>query len=356
MFKAKILEVTMKNKIISIFVILITVLSLLTSCSYQSSSNKYFDTFSSVSGYENNKFAFDAMSSKIFAMLEEYHRLFDIYNEYEGINNLCTVNKLFDGEHREVKVDRKIIDMLLFSKEMYNLTEGRVNIAMGSVLSIWHDYRTEGLRIGGVAKLPPMDKLTEASEHTDINDLIIDEENSTVYLRDPKMTLDVGAIAKGYAVEMIAKTLEAEGVTGYAINVGGNVRVIGPKDDGKPWNTAVENPDVNNYEKPYIAYLEITNEAVVTSGSYQRYYIVDGVKYHHIIDKNTLMPSKGLLSVTVICKSSAMADALSTALFCMTVEEGQSLVNSLENVEALWVDEDGELYYSDNFDNYKSNR
>lgn len=348
----------MKNKIVSTFVVLVTLLSLLTSCgkiSYQSSSGEYFDTHSLIVGYEDNKFAFDAMSNRIFGMLEEYHRLFDIYNEYEGINNLCTVNKLFDGEHKEIRVDRKIIDMLLFSKEMYTLTEGRVNIAMGSVLSIWHDYRTEGLKIGGIAKIPPMDRLTEAAEHTDINDLVIDEENSTVYLRDPKMTLDVGAIAKGYAVEMIAKTIEAEGITGYALNVGGNLRVIGPKVGDEPWNTAVENPDVNDYENPYICYLKITNEAVVTSGSYQRYYIVDGIQYHHIIDKNTLMPSKGLLSVTVICKSSALADALSTALFCMTVEEGQDLVNSLDSVEALWVDEGGKLYYSDNFDNYKSN-
>ena len=337
---------------------MVTVLSLLTSCektSYESRSGEYFNTDSSVVGYEDNKLSFDTMSKKIFDMLEEYHRLFDIYNEYEGINNLCTVNKLFDGEHREIKVDRKIIDMLLFSKEMHTMTEGRVNIAMGSVLSIWHDYRTEGLKPGNVAKVPPMDKLTEAAKHTDINDLIIDVENSTVYLRDPKMTLDVGAIAKGYAVEMIAQTLEAEGVTGYALNIGGNVRVVGPKPGGNPWNTAVENPDVNDYANPYIAFLKITGEAVVTSGSYQRYYVVDGEKYHHIIDKNTLMPAKGLLSVTVISKNSAMADALSTALFCMTIEEGQGLVNSLEDVEALWVDEGGKLYYSDNFNNYKSN-
>lgn len=350
----------MKNKIISVFLLLVTVLSLLTSCergAYQISSNKYFDTFSTVSGYEDSRLAFDEISERIFSLLEEYHKLFDIYNEYEGINNLFTVNKLFDGAHREIKVDRRIIDMLLFSKEMYTLTEGRTNVAMGSVLSIWHDYRTAKKGDEKYGKIPPMDKLTEAAKHTYINDLIIDEDAGTVYLADPKMTLDVGAIAKGYAVEMIARELETEGVSGYALNIGGNVRVIGPKANGDPWNTAVENPDVYDYENPYIAYLEITGEAVVTSGSYQRNYMVDGVEYHHIIDKNTLMPAeKGLLSVTVICKSSALADALSTSLFCMTLKEGQSFINSLDGVEALWVDENGSIYYSDNFDNYKSNR
>lgn len=346
----------MKNKIISILILTVSLLSLLTSCQkrqFDRYSTGYFDTYSSLVGYDDSQKEFDAVSDRVFKLLEEYHRLFDIYHEYDGINNLCTVNKLFGGEHKETKVDQKIIDMLLFSKEMYTLTDGRTNIAMGSVLSIWHDYRTAEKDDEKYGQIPSMDELTEAAKHTDINDLIIDEEAGTVYLADPKMSLDVGAIAKGYAVEMIARELEGEGVSGYALNIGGNVRAIGPKGDGSPWITGVENP-VTDYERPYVAYLEITNESVVTSGSYQRKYIANGQEYHHIIDKNTLMPAdKGLVSVTVVCKSSAMADALSTALFCMTIEEGKSFVNSMDEVEALWVSDDSSIHYSENFGKYK---
>lgn len=343
----------MKNKIISLGLLTVILLSFLTGCAkkqqYKTYSFAYFDTVSTIVGYEKSGEKFEKRAGELFALLGEYHRLFDIYNEYEGINNICTINKLHDGEHKPVEVDRKIIDMLLYAKEMYALTDGRVNVAMGSVLSIWHDYRTAGIDEPWNAQLPPMEKLTEAAKHTDINDIVIDKEASTVYLADPMMTLDVGAIAKGYAVEMVARELEKSGITGYVLNIGGNIRAIGPKADGSAWKTGVENPANTN---EYIAYLGVKNESVVTSGSYQRYYIVGGKQYHHIIDKNTLMPAEGLLSVTVICESSAMGDALSTALFCMSLDEGMAFVNSLEDVEALWVTEDEVIHYSDNFEAY----
>jgi thiamine biosynthesis lipoprotein len=281
----------------------------------------------------------------------EYHRLFTIYHRFEGLENLCTVNELVDGEHRTVTVDRRIIDMLLYAKQMYAKTNGLVNIAMGSVLSIWHDYREEGMDEPWNAKLPPMDKLTEAAEHTDIDQLVIDEQNNTVTLTDPAMTLDVGAIAKGYAVEMVARSLEEQGMTGYVINVGGNVRTVGTKGDGDAWTAGIENP-TEDEDDPYLAYLSLAGESLVTSGSYQRYYVVDGKRYHHIIDPATLMPSEGFLSVSIVCQSSADGDALSTALFCMTQEQGRALIESLPDTEAMWVLQDGTRITSSGFYQY----
>ena len=315
---------------------------------YKSYSFDYFDTISTVIGYEAEGEEFGRVSSEALSLLGEYHRLFDIYHEYEGINNLCTVNKLVDGEHQVVKVDRKIIDMLLMAKEMHALTGGKMNIAMGSVLSIWHDYRNEGLDQPALAKLPPMDQLQKAAEHTNINDVIIDEENLTVYLADPEMSLDVGAFAKGYAVEMVANMLEDMGKSGYVLNVGGNIRTTGPKADGRKWKTGVESPTGEGY----IEYIGLETEAIVTSGSYQRYYVVDGKRYHHIIDSETLMPAEGLLSVSVICADSGMGDGLSTALFCMSVEDGMALINFIEGVEAMWVTADEVQHYSDGFKDY----
>lgn len=311
----------------------------------------FFDTQTTVTGYEATKEDFDKVCNEIKPLLDEYHKLYDIYTKYNNVNNLATINEVADGQHKVVEVDKKIIDMLKFSKEMYVKTNGKVNVAMGSVLSIWHRYREEGEAKPLKAELPPMEKLKEASKHTDINDVIIDEENSTVFLADPKMKLDVGAIAKGYAVEQVAKFLEEKGVTGYILNVGGNIRTIGAKGDGEPWLVGIENPGLD-IEEAHIAYLHLKGEALVTSGVYQRYYIVDGVEYHHIIDPETLMPGTKYQSVSILCKDSGLGDALSTAIFSMTFEEGYALIESIDGVEAMWVLPTGEKKFSSGFQQY----
>ena len=314
---------------------------------YTAYSFDVFDTVTTVIGYANSKTEFDRISETIFRELEEYHRLFTIYEKDDVFSNLHTINSLIDGEHPAVSVDARIIDMLLYAKEMYDLTEGKVNIAMGSILSIWHTYREEGLQSPEHAKLPSPQDLKDAAEHCRIEDVMIDEKNGIVQLADPCMTLDVGATAKGYAVEMIAGELEKSGVSGYIINVGGNVRTIGSKPDGQAWMVGIENPQ--NTEKDYIAHCKLAGNSLVTSGSYQRYYTVDGRQYHHIIDPDTQMPSDAFISVSVLSKSASDGDALSTALFCMTIEKGLELVESLEGIEALWILADGTQKMSSGF-------
>ncbi len=308
----------------------------------------YFDTVIAITGYESTEAEFDRISGEMLTMLGEYHQLYTIYHRFEGMENLCTVNELVDGEHRTVTVDRRIIDMLLYAREMYDMTDGIMNIAMGSVLSLWHDYRTVGKDNPEQASLPPMELLMEAAEHTDISKMLIDEEASTVTLTDPQMKLDVGAIAKGYATERVAKTFEEKGITGYILNVGGNVRTIGAKGDGTDWTVGIEDPNGEDY----LAYLELNGQSVVTSGSYQRFYYVDGKPYHHIIHPDTLMPATGYLSVSVVCKDSGMADALSTALFCLSAEDGRKLIESIPDAEAMWVTEDKEKTFSSGWSNY----
>ncbi len=350
----------MKTKIVSLLLaslILLAALSM-SACEkgqgelekYNAYSFDYFDTVTTISGYAENKESFDAVANEVLASLSEYHRLFTIYHRFDGLENLCTINELVDGQHRTVKVDRRVIDMLLYAKQMHELTDGHVNIAMGSVLSIWHDYRTIGMDDPVSAQLPPMDKLLSAAQHTDIESLVIDEQNCTVTITDPQMKLDVGAIAKGYAVEMVAQDLESRGITGYVLNVGGNVRTIGAKADGAPWTVGLENP--MDEGEDYLCYLGLSGQTLVTSGSYQRYYLVNGKRYHHIIHPETLMPAEGFVSVSVLTKHSGMADALSTALFCMTLEQGMALVASLADTEAQWVLPDGTLYHTEGWESY----
>ncbi len=348
----------MKSRPITLFLTICLLISCtaISSCSrpvekFSAHSFDYFDTVTTVTGYAESKEAFDEVANELLGELGEYHRLFTIYHRFEGMENLCTVNELVNGQHRTVTVDRRIVDLLLYAKEMYTLTAGRVNIAMGSVLSIWHDYRTEGMESPASAKLPPMDKLSAAAAHTDIGNLIIDASACTVTITDPAMTLDVGAIAKGYAVEMVAQSMEKKGIMGYVLNVGGNVRTVGGKPDGTGWTVGVENPLEDGED--YLAYLALSDRSLVTSGSYQRYYLVDGKRYHHIIDPDTLMPSEGYLSVSVLTPHSGNGDALSTALFCMTLEEGMALIASLADTEAQWVLPDGTCHHTDGWTSYE---
>jgi thiamine biosynthesis lipoprotein len=345
----------MLKKVFSTFIALVLLLQTLTlsSCAkvkkqYSEYSFDLFDTVTKITGYAESEDEFQEINAWIMSELWEYHRLFDIYKRYDGMENLCTINELTDSVHRTVNVDIRIIEMLTYAIEMYEKTGGKVNVAMGSVLSIWHDYRQSGEADPFSAQLPPMDKLLEAAKHTDINALVIDRENNTVTITDPEMKLDVGAIAKGYAVEMVARKLEEKGISGYVLNVGGNIRTIGAKGDGNPWKVGLENP-FDNEDEPYIAYLYLDGGSLVTSGSYLRYYIVNGKRYHHIIDPETLMPSEAYTSVAVLCESSAMGDALSTALFCMDLESGMALVESLDGVEAIWVLSNGDIKRTSGF-------
>lgn len=323
---------------------------LLAGCGVKPELKKYnatyltlFDTVTTVVGFAESEEAFTAQAQKIHDELLVYHQLFDVYNDYEGINNLKTVND--NAGIAPVEVDEKIILLLKGCKRYYEFTEGKVNVAMGSVLQLWHEARNDGINDPANAYLPDADALAEAIRHTDPNNIIIDEAASTVYLADPLMRLDVGAIAKGWAAEEVAEASPS----GLLLSVGGNVCATGPKDEsGTPWVIGVENPNGGDY----LHTIYVSSGSVVTSGDYQRAYAVDGKVYHHIIDPNTLFPSAYWRSVTVVCPHSALADALSTALFLLPLEEGKALLEkagSMGGAEAMWVDADGEIYYSDKF-------
>ena len=314
---------------------------------YSETSFAWFDTVTTLTGYGTDGECFAQVWQIVEEELDSFHKLYDIYHAYEGIANLYTVNERIDGAHREVLVDARIMDLLAFGVEMYEKTDGRVNVAMGSVLSLWHTYRSEGIENPEQATLPPMAELEEASRHTDIHAMILNEEKNSVYLSDPQMLLDVGAVAKGYAAEMVAKRLEAEGIVGYVLNLGGNVRTLGGHTDDTPFSIGVENPKKES-EEPYISIVDLYGESLVTSGSYQRYYTVEGKNYHHIIDPNTLMPAVGYRLVSIMCPSSAQADVLSTALFMLPLEEGERLLaEEFSDADALWVLEDGTVHTTD---------
>ncbi len=305
-----------------------------------------FDTVTTITGYDTSQEAFSEKMELLEERLLHYHQLYDIYHTYDGINNLKTINDAA-GE-TAVEVGEEIMDLLKLGRQMYVMTDGKLQIAYGSVLSLWHEYREEGIRKPRTAKLPPEEELARRAAHTNMDFLMLDEEKSTVYLADAKMSLDVGSIGKGYAVQKLAEYAREIGMEHALISVGGNVCAVGGKADGTPWNVGVENPDTDG-EKAYLATVGLSDDCVVTSGDYQRFYEVDNQRYCHIIDPDTNMPPDFFVSVTVQAKDSGIADGLSTALFNMRYEKGLAMVEKLQDVEAMWIGKDGEIRYSSGF-------
>lgn len=315
---------------------------------YKNYSDSFFDTFNTLvqfSAYTESEDEFRLYFDHVQSRLQELHRLYDIYTSYEGINNVKTIND--QAGIAPVKVEQEIIDMILFAKEWSDKSSGSTNIALGPVLKIWHRYREDGLFDPASATLPTMEVLREAARYTDLDLVIVDPDESTVFLPDRRMSLDVGAVAKGYAVELVANELRAMGLESAIISAGGNVSLIGRPLDGKRdlWGVGIQNPDqsIVGSSDNLLDVLYLSDAAVVSSGDYQRFYVVEDQVIHHIIDQVTLMPATYYRAVTVVAQDSGVADFLSTELFLQPLERSLKLAESLDGVEALWVMPDGSL-------------
>ena len=355
---------TRANRLVSMLLAGALCLSLLAACApkkkeltrYSTIFYDVFDTVTQVIAYCESEEVFKTQMDALHADLVTYNQLYDIYNDYPGVTNVKTIND--NAGKTPVEVDDRILSMLELADQMYATTNGKLNIAMGSVLNIWHNYReaAEATETDADNKLPGMDELEAAAQHCDINNVIIDEDAKTVYLADPDMRLDVGSVGKGYAVEMVCQAAQARGLTSALVSVGGNLRAIGKKPDGSQWTGGVENPwnasEVYTTDSLFGAAINMSDMALVTSGDYQRYFVVDGKRYHHLIDPDTLWPAAYFNSVTVLCPDSGMADCLTTGLFCMPLEEGQKLVESLDCVEAMWCTPDQQAVASSGWESH----
>lgn len=275
--------------------------------------------------------------------LKQYSDLYDIYNNYDGLNNLKTIND--NAGIQPVKVDQKIIDMLLLAKQFYDYSNGEFDITMGSVLKIWHNYREVGMSLnekGENAPVPTQTELNAVKDETGWDKVVINEEESTVYITDRNVSLDVGGIAKGYAAEQVAKDLSNQGIGGGYVNVGRNIRLLGAKIDGSAWRIGITNPSSETGDSLLALDVE-PSDSVVTSGDYERYYIGnDGNRYAHIIDPQTLFPATYYHSVTIITDDSGVADCLSTTLYTMSIEDGKNTIAAYEKatnkkVSAVWI-------------------
>lgn len=331
-------------------VIFISLFSCRKSNRFSESYLEYFDTVTVLTVSNVSQKEFDEIAYFVKNELKNYHMLFDIYNLYEATNNIKTIND--NAGVAPVCVSDELIEFLEYSIDLYDTTNGYFNIALGSVLKLWHECRENATKEPESARIPDKERLIYASLHTNIDDIIIDRASGTVFLKDKEMSIDVGAIAKGYTAQKIYDKLRALGYADFVLSIGGNVIASGNKNGTSAWQIGIEDPSDTSKT---ICSLSLSERSLVTSGSYQRYYTVGEVRYHHIINPYSLMPENNYLAVSVIHTDSGLADAMSTALFNMSYEIGGELVKNTAELEAMWILNDGTIKYSENFLNYVNN-
>lgn len=292
----------------------------------------YMDTYINVKIYASSRTAKNALN-EVENIYKEYHELTDRYNHYDGIINVYDIYNN-DLEDETLTIDSKLYDILEYA-DNWNKTYYKFNIEMGSIIDIWKKYRDSGEGI------PTIDELKNITT----TELVLLGDNKIL---NNHPNLDLGSIAKGYATEIAGDYLESVGIDEYLINAGGNVKA-GNAYEKEYYKIGIQSP-VQNSE--LLTIVNGTNISVVSSGGYERNYEYNGKTYHHIIDPDTLFPSEYMKGVTVITKDSALGDLLSTALFLMSVEDGQEFIKDYD-VEVIWYTNDNEIVRSENFSNYE---
>ena len=355
---------TMNKRKISLFLTLVLLVSVLASCKPKLRMKftfDYFDSFDTLvkaTGYFYTKDEADKFDKMLSEKLKHYDNLFDCHKEHEGVNNVYTINKMAGRE--KVKVDKALIDLISQSKTLGLKYDSRVNIAFGAIIELWEKSMNEAFNNEEFkAATPNIDELKERAKYASLNNIIIDKEENTVYIIDERTKLNLGSVAKGYAVELICNELKSEGFDSVVISAGGNVKTIGHPngETNKKWTIGVENPysasEMKDGDSGIYDILYTMDKSIVTSGDYQRYfYGLDNVKYNHIIDTRTLSSARNFRAVTVITKDSGIADFLSTLLFTMTYEEGVEALKDFPDTEALWINFDNTEFYTDGLKHY----
>lgn len=322
---------------------------------YTRYSTQFYDTFDTiiqVIGYAETQEEFEGYAGTIHQRFQELSQLYDRFYEYSGVNNIRTIN--LNAGVAPVEVEPELLEMLSFAKEWCQKTQGRVNIAMGPVLEIWHQYRDQysgqALAADEAGAIPSMEVLDDANHFSSLDKVIIDREKGTVFLEDKKMALDVGAVAKGYAAQLVADEIYEAGFRSFTISAGGNVITKDPPLDGvrNSWGIGIQDPfaDLNKPDSQSLDVALVANRCVVTSGDYRQFYTVGDQLIHHIIDPATLWPANQYRALTVVCEDSGLGDFLSTCLFVMDYDEGRALAEEL-GVGVLWVFPDGRVEVND---------
>jgi len=238
-----------------------------------------------------------------------------------------------------VVVSREVFDLIARSKRISELTQGAFDITYGSVdKQLWNFDQH-------MTRLPDAATASRLVRLINFQNVVLDENKCTVLLREKGMRIGFGGIGKGYAADKAKALLVRKGINSGIVNASGDLTVWGTQPNGKQWTIGIADP---NAGREAFSSLELSNTSIATSGNYEKFAIVDGKKYSHTIDPKTGMPVTGIKSVTIIAPMAELADALATPVMIMGIKVGLHLINQLKNIACIIVDDDDNIYTSEN--------
>lgn len=328
----------MKTRLILLLLCLILILSACGSAAEPSPSPSaevtkqtqvvfYFDTVVTMTVYTNDE-------QLLSDAAEECHRYEQLLSKTVEGSDVWNINH---SKGKRVQVSDETRYLIEQALEFSRISDGRFDITVEPCVALW-DFTGENIGV-----LPDPNDLAAAAAKVDWTKIDINEEG--VLLPDG-MSIDLGAIAKGYISDCIADFLISRGVQSGFLNVGGNVRSIGSKPDGTPWKIGIQDPE-GIRDQSIIGAVTLSGGSVVTSGIYERGFTLDGICYHHILDPETGWSVQNeLAGISIVTENACTADALSTTVFAMGLEEGKAFVESLEGVDAIFVTRDGDIYWT----------
>ena len=291
----------------------------------------YFDTVVTVTVYTDD-------NELLSQMEEECMRYENMLSKTVEGSDVWNINH---SAGSRVPVSEETRSLILKALEFSRLSDGRFDISIEPCVSLW-DFTSEDRGV-----LPDADELAAAAAKVDWTKIDVNEDGVLI---PEGMSIDLGAIAKGYISDRIADFLVAGGVESALLNVGGNVRTVGSKPDGSDWRIGIQDPE-GVRDQSIVGVLSLSNNAVVTSGIYERGFTLDGVVYHHILDPKTGWSVQNeLAGVSIVTAEACTADALSTTIFAMGLEEGHQFIEALEGVDAIFVTRDGDISWTSGLD------
>jgi len=274
--------------------------------------------------------------------VDEITRIEKLISSWDVDSQTSEINR--NAGIQPVKVDKELLDLIFRCIEISKLTEGAFDVSFASMDKIWKFD-------GSMTTMPSEADIKASVAKVGYQNIILNHENSTVFLKLSGMKIGFGGIGKGYAADKAKALLISKGVISGILNASGDLDAWGTQANGKDWMVAITNP--LNKEKAF-SWMPVKNSAVVTSGNYEKYVSFNGVRYSHIIDPRTGYPATGIISATIFAPNAEIADALATSIFVMGVDTGLDFVNQIKGIECVIVDENNKLHTSNNIELNKS--
>ncbi len=291
-----------------------------------------------------NRFALSLVSDNaewahtcIDAAIAEIRRIEELLTTFKETNQTHLINQ--NAGIKPVKVGKEVFDLIQRSLRISALTQGAFDISYGSIDKRFWNFDTS------MTSLPDKKIARQSIRLINYKNVILDETAGTVFLKEKGMRIGFGGIGKGYAADRAKYILQQMGVTNAVVNAAGDLVTWGSQAEGKPWTVGIADPNAQHH--PF-SYLNISNMAVATSGNYEKYAVINGKRYSHTIDPKTGFPVSGIKSVTIICPSAELADAIATPVMVMGIRAGLDLINQMNHIACITIDDNNKLYTSNN--------